>query len=103
MIGFNLADLFTKAPESAWCDIGNKVLEVVNLISDGGVLNMWHTFNSFTIRTLTAEDGTVTYVPVMTDVKNCRIRRQDENEEQWRRDKRHVDEERQVGLQLWLG
>ena len=100
MIGFNLADLFTKAPESAWCDIGNKVLEVVNLISDGGVLNMWHTFNSFTIRTLTAEDGTVTYVPVMTDVKNCRTRRQDENEEQWRRDKRHVDEERQVGLQL---
>ena len=61
---------------------------------------MWYTLNSFTIRTLTAEDGTVTYVPVMTDVKNCRIRRQDENEDQWRRAKRHVDEEGQVGLQL---
>ena len=98
--GFNLVDVFTKAPESAWCDIGDKVLEVVNLISDRGVLNMWYTLNSFTIRTLTVEDGTVTYIPVMTDVKNCRIRRQDENEEQWRRAKRHVDEEGQVGLQL---
>ena len=34
VVGFNLADLFTKAPESAWCNIGDKVLEVVNLISD---------------------------------------------------------------------
>ena len=100
VIGFKLVDLFTKVPESAWCDIGNKVLEVVNLISDRGVLNMWYTLNSFTIRTLTAEDGTVTYIPVMTDVKNCRTRRQDENEEQWRRAKRHIDEEGQIGLQL---
>ena len=98
--GFNLADLFTKAPESAWCDIADKVLEVVNLISDRGVLNVWYTLHSFTIRTLTAEDGTVTYITVMTDVKNCRTRRQDENEEQWRRAKRHLDEEGQIGLQL---
>ena len=98
--GFNLADLFTKAPESAWCDIGDKVLEVVNLISDRGILNVWYTLNSFKIRTLAAEDGTVTYIPVMTDVKNCRTRRQDENEEQWRRTKRHIDEEGQIGLQL---
>ena len=98
--GFKLSDLFTKAPESAWCDIGDKVLEVVNLISDRGVLNVWYTLNSFTIRTLNSEDGTVTYVPVMTDLKNCRIHRQDENEEQWRRAKRYVDEEGQVGLQL---
>ena len=100
VVGFNLADLFTKAPESAWCDIGDKVLEVVNLISDRGVLNVWYTLHSFTIRTLTSEDGTVTYVPVMTDVKNCRTRRHDENEEQWRHAKRHLDEEGQVGLQL---
>ena len=100
VIGFSLADLFTKAPDSAWCGIGDKVLEVVNIISDRGVLNKWYTLNSFTIRTLTAEDGTVTYIPVMTDVKNCRTRRQDENEEQWRRAKRHLDEEGQIGLQL---
>ena len=100
VVGFNLVDLFTKAPVSAWNDIGDRVLEVVNLISDRGVLNMWYTLNSFTIRTLTAEDGTVMYIPVMTDVKSCRIRRQDENEEQWRRSKRYVDEEGQVGLQL---
>ena len=100
VVGFSLADLFTKAPESAWCDIGNKVLEVVNLISDRGVLNMWYTLNSFTIRTLNAEDGTITYIPVMTDVKNCRTRRHDENEEEWRRAKRHIDEEGQIGLQL---
>ena len=98
--GFKLVDLFTNAPERAWCDIGDKVLEVVNLISDRGVLNMWYTLNSFTIRTLTAEDGTVTYIPVMTDVKNCRTRRQDETDEQWRRAKRILDEEGQVGLQL---
>ena len=100
VIGFKLVDLFTEAPESAWCDIGDKVLEVVNLISDRDVLNMWYTLNSFKICTLTAEDGTVTYIPVMTDVKNCRTRRQDENEEQWRRAKRHIDEEGQIGLQL---
>ena len=99
-IGFNLVDLFDSAPESAWCDIGDKVLEVVNLISDRGVLNMWYTLNSFTIRTMTAEDGTVMYIPVMTDVKSCRIRRQDETDEQWRRAKCYVDEERQIGLQL---
>ena len=100
VVGFNLADLFTKAPESTWCDIGDKVLEVVNLISDRGVLNMWYTLNSFKIRTLTAEDDTVTYIPVMTDMNNCRIRRQDENEDQWRRIKRNLDEEVQLGLQL---
>ena len=100
VVGFKLVDLFNKAPESAWCDIGDKVLEVVNLISDRGVLNVWYTLNSFTIRTLTAEDGTVMYIPVMTDVKNCRTRRHDENEEQWRRAKRNLDEEGQVGLQL---
>ena len=61
---------------------------------------MWYTLNSFTIRTLITEDGTVTYTPVMTDLKSCRTRRQYENEEQWRRAKRHLDEEGQVGLQL---
>ena len=100
VVGFNLVNLFDNAPESAWCDIGDKVLEVVNLISDRGVLNMWYTLNSFTIRTMTAEDGTVAYMPVMTDVNSCRIRRQDETEEKWRRAKRYVDEEGQVGLQL---
>ena len=100
VVGFNLVDLFDKAPESAWCDIGDKVLEVVNLISDRGSLNMWYTLNSFTIRTMTAEVGTVIYMPVMTDVNSCRIRRQDETEEKWRRAKRYVDEEGQVGLQL---
>ena len=98
--GFKLSDLFTIAPKSAWCDIGDKVLEVVNLISDRGVLNVWYTLNSFKIRTVTAEDGTITYIPIMTDLKNCRTRRHDENEEQWRRAKRHLDEEGQVGLQL---
>ena len=100
VVGFNLVDLFDNAPESAWCDIGDKVLEVVNLISDRGVLNMWYTLNSFTIRTLTSEDGTVSYVPVMTDLKSCRIRRQDETDEQWRSAKRYLDEEGQLGLQL---
>ena len=36
----------------------------------------------------------------MTDLKNRRTRRQDETEEQWRRAKRHVDEQGQIGLQL---
>ena len=98
--GFNLVDMFTNAPKSAWSDIANRVLEVVNLISDRGVLNMWYTLNSFLIRTFTAEDGTVTYIPVMIDLKNCRTRRQDEDEERWRRAKRHIDEEGQIGLQL---
>ena len=100
VVGFNLVDLFNKAPESAWCDIGDKVLEVVNLISDRGVLNMWYTLNSFTIHTQTDEDGTVTYIPVMTDLGSCRTRRHEENEEQWRLAKRCVDEEGQLGLQL---
>ena len=49
---------------------------------------------------MTAEDGTVSYVPVMTDVKSCRIQRQDETDEQWRSAKRYLDEEGQIGLQL---
>ena len=36
----------------------------------------------------------------MTDLKNCRTRRHDENEDQWRRAKRHIDEEGKIGLQL---
>ena len=43
IIGFNVADLFTKAPESAWCDIRDKFPDVVNLISERGVLNVWYT------------------------------------------------------------
>ena len=70
VVGFKLTELFDSAPESAWCDIGDKVLEVVNLISDRGVLNMWYTLNSFTIRTMTAEDGSVANMPPMTDVNS---------------------------------
>ena len=49
---------------------------------------------------MTAEVGTVIYMPVMTDVNSCRIRRQDETDEQWRSAKRYLDEEGQIGLQL---
>lgn len=91
--GFTLSDMINKVPRSLWQSIVDRAIEIVNIISDHGVLNEDVRPDNFII---VPKDGT--YQVFMIDFGMCKLRRDDESDAEWGRKKWDEDEAGAVGV-----
>ncbi|GKU07626.1 unnamed protein product [Fusarium langsethiae] len=93
--GFTLRDMIEKAPESAWQDIVDQCLKVVDIFGDHDILNKDVRLDNFMI--VPRRDK---YQVFMIDFGQCRFRREGESDADWGRLKYSYDEEGFVRLMM---
>jgi hypothetical protein len=101
--GFNLSLLAHNAPKEDWQSIGDQAVALINLVSDHGLLNEdVQPQNCIVTRT---SDSNAKYKLFLIDFAMSRVRKLDEPDSEWSKDKCQWDEEGRVGqvINIQLG
>ncbi|KAM0546432.1 hypothetical protein ACHAPJ_010899 [Fusarium lateritium] len=99
--GFNLKEIWEKAPRTSWQDIVDQAVRTVHILGDNDVLNPDVRPENFVVVPTEQEK----YRVCMIDFGQCRFRGKDESDAEWGREKCQKGEEDAVGghMQARLG
>ncbi|KAH9974590.1 hypothetical protein BGW80DRAFT_1301467 [Lactifluus volemus] len=92
--GFSLSEIHDHSPRSAWQNIVDQAVAIVNVLGDQNILNKDVRPENFMVSAKKDEK----YQVYMIDFGQCRLRGKDETESEWGREKCSHDEEGAVGL-----
>ncbi|MCJ1377659.1 hypothetical protein MMC17_000755 [Xylographa soralifera] len=94
--GFQLEDLATCAPESAWPEICEQAIRAVNKVSDLNVTNNnVRPTNMLVAGSSSGENGS--WKVAMVDFAMCELRHESKSDKDWKAEKRTLDEEGAIG------